>query len=346
MPHQNGVEDTHGKDIGTNASPSPELGVFERYPPAQFTVAGRTFAFPVVRISESGGNRIVERERPFRDGAKLDDTGSKAKRWTLDAYFENTILEKDLRAINGGLALYPTVLNDLIFQFDVHETGDLVVPTVGKQRVRAESYTRNEAMDERDAASVTFVFVEDNEDKVDFRSITAPTANANARRLAQSTDLDAQSSGAWDGSLSDLSESMSDLEDQVNAPGEVAQDVDANAMRIQGNARRANRTFSEAGRPGRDLFNDPQNSRGPRKLARQQDLAGRESNKSRRGRPKLIEVVFGEDTTIFRVAAAVGQDPADLMAVNPELDPFFIPKLTAVKVFATESLLNGSKSSN
>lgn len=338
--------DTSNQEIGAGASPSPELGVFEKYPPAQFTVAGRTFAFPVVRISESGGNRIIERERPYRDGAKLDDTGSKAKRWTLDAIFENTILEKDLTAINGGLALYPAVLNDLIFQFDVHETGDLIVPTVGKQRVRAESYSRTESMDERDCATVSFVFCEDNEDSVDFRSIQAPTANANARRLSQSTDLDVQSVGAWSDSLADLSETMADLEDVANAPGEVAQDVNSDAQRIRGNARRADRTFSEASRPGRNLFLDPQNSRGPRKLTRQQDMAAREANMSRRGRPKLIAVVFAEDTTIFRIAAFVGQDPVDLIAVNPDLDPFFVPALSLVKVFATESLLNGSKSSN
>lgn len=337
------TRNTSGQDTAAGRPEEPER-VFERYPPAQFTVAGFTLSFPVLRITESGGNRIVERERPYRDGAKLDDVGSVAKRWTLEAIFENTILEKDQQALNNGEALYPTVLNDLIFNFDIHETGDLVVPTIGTQRVRAESYVRSESAEERDQAIVTFVFVEDNEDGVDFRSISQPTANANARRLADDAELDTQSAGAWDGSLQDLDTATRELENLVNGPGEVAQDVDATALRIQGNARRANNTFSEAGKPGRDLFLDPQNSRGPRDLTKQQDMAAREANKSRRGRPQLIIVVFREDTDIFSIAAFVGQDPNDLLAVNPDLDPFFIPALTGVKVFATEALLNGSSS--
>lgn len=334
---------TSGQNLA-QGRPEPPPRTFEQYPPAQFTVAGFTLSFPVLRITESGGNRIVERERPYRDGAKLDDVGSTAKRWTLEALFENTILEKDQSALNNGEALYPTVLNQLLVNFDIHETGDLVVPTIGTQRVRAESYVRTESADERDQATVTFVFVADNEDGVDFRSISAPTASANARRLANDNELDTQSVGAWDGSLQDLDTATRELEDLVNGPGEVAQDVDATALRIQGNARRAKNTFSEAGKPGRDLFLDPQNSRGPRDLVKQQDMAAREANKSRRGRPQLLIVVFREPTDIFSVAAFVGQDPADLLAVNPDIDPFFIPALTGVKLFSTEALLNGSNS--
>lgn len=335
--------DTHGKTIGSGIGETVDE-IFAKYPPAQFTVAGTSYAFPVIRITENGSNRIVERQRPYRDGAKLDDVGSNSKRWVLEAVFENTVIEPGIDATNQNRALYPTVLNELILLFDIHETGDLVVPTVGIQRVRAESYVRTESSEPRDCAMVTFTFVEDNEDGIGFRSITQPSANANARRLADEAQLDAQSTGAWDGSLSDLDEFTRELEDLVNQPGEVSQDVEAQALRIQGNAKRANQTFMHASRPGRDLFLDPGNSRGPRNITRQEDMAVRETLKSRRGRPRLVVVTFRESTSIFQIGAFVGQDPADLMAVNPRLDPFFIEAYAPVKVFATEAFLNGSNS--
>lgn len=337
------LRDTSNQTIGaTGSGPELEDGIFEQYPPCQFTLAGLTLAFPVVRIQEEGGNRIVERERPYRDGAKLDDTGSRAKRWRIDAIFNNSLLEKDIGSINGGLPLYPDVLNFLIANFDIHETGDLVVSTIGKVRARIESYSRTEDMSERDQAVVSFVFCEDNEDSVDFRSITAPTGAGNAARLAASTELDTQSFGSWSDSLLELQESLLELEELVN--GDTALDIEAAALRIEGAARRSVRTFSEAGRPGRNLFLDPANSRGNRKLTKASDLAARERARARRALPQQMIIVFRENTNIFRVAALLGQDVGDLITINPDIDPGFIPAGTFVRIFVTEALLNGSSS--
>ncbi len=344
------LRDTSGQEIGSSgAVVAPADEIFEKMPAAQFTVAGLTLGFPVLRIQQSGGNRIVKRERPYRDGAKLDDTGSEAIIFTLEAIFNNTLLggvsgEQKLNSINGGLPLYPDVLNLLIANFDFHETGDLVVPTVGVQRCKAWSYDRTEQFDGRDQAIVTFTFCEDNEDSVDFRSIDAPQAGANGARLAATTELDTQSVGSLSDSINAVQEGLLELEEFVNAPGNASQDIEAASLKVEGSARRANRTFSEAGRPGRDLYLDPASSRAVRKLTRAIDLAARERNESRRGQPRLTSIVFRSNTSIFRVAAVIGQDPNDLIGINPDVDPNFIPKGATVKVFVTDAILNGASS--
>lgn len=337
------TRNTTGKEIGQGAS-GVDSTQFEQYPPLQFTVGGVTYAWPVHVIQEQGENRLIERERPYRDGAKIDDTGSKAKRWTVECLFNNTHAENDLDQINGGRPLYPDVLNELIALFDVHETGDLVIPTAGKVRARAATYSRTERTDDRDAALVTFVFVEDNEDKVDFRSLQQPSANANARRLASTTTFDAQSVGAWSASLADLDVLVSELETVVNSPGAVEQDAKQKAGRIQGNAIRARDAFKNGARNGRDMFLDPTGNKAERKLTRQRDLSARAANESRRGRPALVSIVFKEWTSLFRVSAVVGQSFDDLAEVNPLLDPFYIPALTPVSVYASQDLLNGARS--
>lgn len=338
------TRNTSGQTVGSGGS-GVDQDLFEQLPPGQFTVAGITYAFPITTIKADGENRLIERERPYRDGAKLDDTGSKARRWTLECMFQVTSRESEITTINGGLPLYPDVLNELLLLFFTHETGDLVVPTDGKVRARAQTYSRTETSGERDCALVQLVFIEDNEDSVDFRSLQAPSANANARQLASTTTFDVQSAGAWMPSLADLDQLVGALEDQVNAPGEVAGDVQSSARRIQGNAVRAGQAFKDGARNGRNLFLDPTNSRAERKLVRQRDMSARASNEARRGRPQLATVVFQESTTMFRVSATVNQAFEDLLEVNPELDPYFIPALTPINVFATQDLLNGARNS-
>jgi hypothetical protein len=106
----------------TRRATTPLDDVFEGYPVGSWTAENAaTIAFPVEDIGESGGNRIIERERPYRDGAKLDDTGRKATQFTMVCKFENTITEPGLE-INGLKNLYPDVLNDLIASFGIHKT--------------------------------------------------------------------------------------------------------------------------------------------------------------------------------------------------------------------------------
>jgi len=311
--------------------------VFEKYPPGQWRAAAGepVLAFPVISIEEGGGNRIVERERAYRDGSKLDDTGSKAKRWMLHAKFENTIDEPSLSAVNGSTPLYPDVLNALIDSFDrFHEQpGDLSVPTRGWVRARLEAYKRIEDPGEQDCADLQMTFVEDNEDSVDARAFTAPTANASARRLSGETTFDQQSDGIWGDDSVSLEEFAADLESWANAPGDAAQEVDRTSARVVGAANRILFAFSRPGGDGRDTLNDPEGSNTARKLHATKEIASSSGGSPDRGQPQVVSVVFERPQSLVTIAALLGRSFEDLLAANPQLDdPLYIPARTPVRV--------------
>jgi prophage DNA circulation protein len=290
-----------------------------------------TLAFPVQNIIESGGNRLVERERPYRDGAKLDDTGSKAKRWTMEITFENTIEEPGLE-VNEG-ALYPDTLDALIESFDNHETGDLVVPTRGMVRARADSYTRTEKLDPRDAALLTVMFVQDNEDNVDAASFDLILANSNAKRLGEETTFDAQTDEMWDDGLVSVREFTDQLENATNQPGDVADDVDNSASRVVSGAQTTERAFNFREKESRNALTNPESSKTARKLNLSKDVAYRAKQESREGRPEMIKVVSSRHQSIFSIAVFFKQPVAELIAINPKIENlFYIPKDTEVNV--------------
>lgn len=336
------TRNTHTQVIGSGGS-GVDQDQFETFDVCQWTVAGRTIGLAVTSIEEGGENRLVKRERPYRDGAKLDDTGSAAKQWNVHCVFNNTVTETGLDAINGGLPLYPDVLNAVLELFDIHETGDLILPTAGKVRVKAATYQRVEGAELRDTCPLVLVFIEDNEDKVDFRSLQQPSANANARRLASTTEFDAQTAAVWSASLAQVNTLLSDLETIINSPGSVEQDVAETAMRIQGHTNRIRQAFKSQAKDSRNMLRDPSNSRVERKMVRANDLSARAIQQARKGRPQTVVIVFQQWTSLFRVSAIVGQSFDDLLEVNPEVDPFYIPAMTPVNVFATQELLNGSR---
>lgn len=292
----------------------------------------KELAFPVTSIKESGGNRIVERERPYRDGAKLDDTGSKAKRWTMDAIFENTIDEPGLE-VNDDVSLYPDILDEIISSFDSHETGDLVIPTRGSVRARAESYSRTENTTDRDAALLQLNFVQDNEDNVDAASFTLMSANATAERLGEVTTFDSQFDEMWDQNLRNIERSSQKLESVSNKPGEVSNDVDDAANVVTSAAYTVARSFTNPGKVGRNQLLNPETSKTQRKLVLNQDVAYRAKYEARRGRPQMISIVSSDDQTLFSIAIFFNQSVTDLISINPKIgNPNYIPKGTVVNI--------------
>lgn len=311
------------------------MAVFEDYEICSWSVGsnGGTIAFPVCAISESGGNRIVERNRPYRDGAKLDDIGSKAYRWTVDAVFENSIAEPGLP---DGIVLYPTTLNELLDSFRTHGTGDLMLPTRGKVRARVESWSRTESEQDRDLAKLQVVFVEDNEDNVDAQSFQLPTVNASAKRVTETAEFDAQSEGMYSNDLADLRESGAQLQAAANAPGDTLQDLDNQAAIVTETANSVGRTFSRApgtATDGSNLLTDPESSRTQRKLEQTKDMAGRSRSQSGAGRPRKVPYKVERGASIFAVAANINQPAKDLIDINPGIDPLFIPAGTVIQVF-------------
>jgi len=306
------------------------MTTFESYPVASWKV-GKLAAlrFPVLSISESGGNRIVQRERPYRNGAKLDDTGSKAKSWTIKVCFENSIVEPGLDTTK---LLYPDVLNELIASFDTHECGDLTLPTRGKVRARAESYTRDEVTEERDGAALSFTFVADNEDSVGAQQFEQRTANASARTLSEQTVFSAAQEGVWDASLSDINEFASELEGFANFPGDTVADVDSQASIVIGACNRVGRAFARENEENRNMINDPELSQTQRKLEETKDVSGRIRGEAMAGRPRPVPYNVFADTDLFDIAARIGQLAESLIAINPNVDPLYVPAGTVVQV--------------
>lgn len=306
------------------------MTVFEQYPVGSWKVGNLpALKFPVCSVQETGGNRIIERERPYRDGSKLDDTGSKAKRWILKVKFENSIVEEGL---DQTTLLYPFVLNQMIASFDTHETGDLTVPTRGTVRARAENYTRDEVENERDEASVSFTFVEDNEDNVGAQQFEQLNVNASARRLAEQTVFSATSEGMWSTSLADLNEFASELEAIANFPGDVVADVDSQASIVVGATNRVQRAFLRETEENDALLADPELSQTQRKLEETKDLAGRSKGEAYQGRPRPVPFFVNAATDLFTIASRLGQTPEDILSINPGVDPLFVPAGTVVQV--------------
>lgn len=317
--------------------------VFEQYQVGQWRAAysESPIAFPVISIEEDGGNRLIKRERAYRNGVKIDDTGAREIVWNLDVDFSNSIEEDGLEAVNGaGVAIYPDVLNNLLDSFArYHELpGDLYIPTRGWVRARLDTYRRRETPDKLDCASVTFSFVEDNEDRVDARAFQLPSVQASAERLAQTTEFDQQSDGIWNDDSQSLGEFTTNLESWANAPDDSAQEVDRVSSQTVGSVNRVFKAFSKPGVSGRDTLRDPESSQTARKLHATKAIASRAAADSRRGRPAIESVVFERVQSLVSVAVLVGQSFEDLLALNPQIDdPLRIPPKTPVRIYGEQA---------
>jgi prophage DNA circulation protein len=306
------------------------MTVFEKYVVASWQVGNYpALRFPVLSISEGGGNRIVERERPYRDGVKLDDTGSKGKTWSVRVCFENSIVEEGL---DQSTQLYPDILNQLIASFDFHEPGELILPTRGFIAARAVDYQREETFDDRDSATVTFTWKEDNQDDVGNLQFEQYNANASARRLGQQTFFSASSEGVWSSSLVDLQTSASQLEAYANYPDDTMADIDTQSAIVIGASNRVIRAFSHQNDTRRNRLGDPELSTTQRQLEATKDMAGRARAQAYRGRPRQVPFVPKGTTNIFAIAAMLRQKPEDLLAINPSIDPLYIAGGSVVNV--------------
>jgi prophage DNA circulation protein len=311
---------------------------FKEYGAATWTVQGTCIGFPVISIDEDGGNRLVRHERPRRDGAKLDDMGSRPRTFRFEAIFDNGLFalpdaESILESINGTANLYPDVLNALLDSFDKHETGDLFVPTRGKVRARAEAYSRSEAASIRNHARVNLTFVQDNEDSLDAASFQPPSVSASAIAVAAVTYQQAEETNAWDGSIADLMELANNIEGLANAPGDYLNDLEAQAGAIQAATDKVIKVHTDLATEGRDLLTDPESSTLWKHLQKLKEMAGQAPVRNRRGGKTYTTKTYTTRLSIFDVAAIEGKDASTLMALNAQLaDMLDIPAGTGVRV--------------
>lgn len=314
-------------------SPTVEEEVFSQYPPATWAPDdGQVIVFPVEDIQESGGARLVRRERPYRKGAKLDNTGRTPFVWRFTSKFNNSIREEGLE--QNGAPLYPDVLNRIIETFDSKLTGDLLVPTRGMVRARAERYDRREtSSNNRNGAFLTIIFVEDNEDDVDSSSVGAPSVNATAVQIAADTQFSADQQGFDTGSLQDWRHAMAQIESLVSAPREYVRDLQETARIIFGTTEKLLRTHQSNADWTKQQFKGHEGNRMERLLLKGSDRAAQVQIQAQQNQPKKRGVVFEQDQSLASISAMLGVQYEDLLYMNPQLaNPMYIPKGTLVYV--------------
>jgi len=314
------------------------MAIFEQYPAASWKVgdAQRVVFIIQGQIQETGGNRIVKQERPHRNGAKLDDTGALPRSWAFEMLFTNEVSEPGLEA--NPEPLYPNMLRLMIDSFDRHETGDLILPTVGPVRARAATYVRTEDGGERDTATLRVTFDEDNEDALDRAALTPPTVRATVVSQAQETTFSAQSQGAWDDDVASLTQSAIELESAMLAPGRAANDIQAQVRKARAAVCRVITTQGKISKQVGGQFNQPRGSEAERNLRRSEDRQAQAVDERNSGRPRTraftVDVVR---TNIFEIAARFDQDASELLDLNDSriADPFVLRRGDVVRVFET-----------
>lgn len=306
--------------------------VREKLPLASWKVGqAEVVEFPITDFSQAGGNRIIQHERPYRRGARLDDTGGRATQWSFTAHFSNRIEEPGI----GNVALYPTVLRQLIRSFEEHETGDLILPPIGKVRARAETYNWHETPDEDDAATVELVFTDDNEDAIDRQVFDLPGVTATIVKLAEQTTFTAAKNGAWNDDFASLTEVCSEIEGLMLAPGRGVSDLGAvirsHRRALQG---LGETTLTVLGQD--DRLSEPRASDTHRQLRTMMDREAQAEEERTQSRPRtkafLIDV---ERTSIFEVAARFDQDAEELLDLNGARieDPFLLVRGDVIRIY-------------
>lgn len=302
--------------------------------PFSWQVPGRAkITFPVESARQEGGNRLVPHERPYRDGSRHDDTGSKAVRYTLTCSFFTGCEEPGVDGDN----LYPALLDELIASFDVHETGTLTLPTRGERRCRAESYAREEGFGERDTAAVTLVFVEDNEDDITAVSFNSPSARSVAQTEAQQATFSLGASGVYDEDVVNLQELAAGLESIAAAPGDRLEELEAQGRSIDLACARVERAFTTT--PGRasteqeSLLRAPGASLPARQLARLRDTSARALTERVSSEPRIVTRVYRRTVSLLTVGAELGQDIERLLQLNAKYEnPLAIPAGKPIRV--------------
>jgi len=315
-----------------------EDSIFAKLPVASWTVGGTTYTFSVKRIEAAGGNRLVPHRRLYRDGARFDDTGGDATvhDWTIVFWNGNT---EEGVTMDG----YPDEANKFQAGLNVHEVGDLVVPTIGKRRCRSGRWRRVEDRAEAlDYCVFQVQWSEDNEDDAKQAEFTAPSASSvtaeQAEELSDTVDTSGPSLGD---TLSDIRQAGDDIESLVSAPGEFASDASGAVESIANSIDQVNETTSNAAANYSEeiakLFTDPASTRPALAMAKLEDTV-RSTITNRLPPPftRIVQRKFLGPVSIFDVAAEVSQDALVLASINSGIpDLRSIPAGTPINIMAS-----------
>lgn len=314
-----------------------DVPVNDRLPVASWKVGNaEEIRFPALTISDTMRNRIVAHERPYREGAKLDDTGAAVREFSILAQFSNDIREPGIE--ENSAPLYPDMLDALQRSFGIHETGDLTLPTQGRVRCRAVSLQRNDGPDNVDAPTVQLIFHQDNEDALDRALVEGASVKGSLPRLAEQTVFSAQADGGWDEALASLEAAVADVDNALAAPGRATNEVEALARRNRRLIRRVRDQQTRLGEEAARPFVDPSGSFTERHLVLLSDVhAGAAVERAASLPPTRAFVVDVAETSLFELAARFNQDVANLLDLNDAkvADPMLLRRGETIRVFVT-----------
>lgn len=312
---------------------------FAKWPPMTWTVGGRTHPIPAITLKRSVANRLAKHVRPYRPGARHDNTGPDPVSWevTLIAGVNAHVFAPWIPA-----DFYPNGIKALELSFDLEETGTLVTP-YGEKRCKASTCTtiwdrRGEAG--TDGQGTALVWVEDNEDDTSLAAFEPPQA-----RVAGPAQVDAflgfaVQSGAGAGDFFDtIKEATRELVAIANYPGDALAQMVSRVSVITGSAKQIVEAYASApygvANTASELLNDPLAGPALRKLEEFIDSTWRaiDDQSKRSGRARRL-VQYDRTVSIFEVSVDVSQSASDLMDLNPGLDFYEIPARRQIAVFA------------
>jgi prophage DNA circulation protein len=301
-------------------------------PIGKFSISGDEAYFVVMDVGERGGSRLAKRDRPYRDGTKIDKLGRKGRGWSVKTLYMNRWLDGE-PGIPSDVVLYPDELNKMLMAVEIQETGDLQLPTRPSIRAVLEDYEWQESADQPDAAVVTWHFWEDNEDNVDLAVLSAATARSTIQSHADQTVFSVERAGGYSQLVEDFEKACSDLSDAIAAPGEMLEDVDMKTSRLVRSTTNLGRQAERTAAFGVNRMTQPESWATGRNLCAAADTGCRAADEKTGSR--VVTILTGDSpSAIFDVALKYAQDPQELMDMNPMIEDFLsIPPRTRLRVF-------------
>lgn len=288
--------------------------------------------FTCASIQESFDPRLVKRERPYRYGAKLDDTGCGPITWSVRTDMFDGLIEDGVPT-NQFTEIEPK----LFLLCQTGKTGFLTLPTRGIVRAKVASWKRGDDLSERDVAQVDITWIEDNEEDIDFYSFEEFSARATSQSFAKLTTQDLGAIGISDIDTQSLQNSAFQLEDAAKSPGNNLQEIEARARQLAAKAAKIEQYYT-SGPPDADqitnLLGVPDSYSAIRRLRNLRDTAQRAVYEQVSSQPKVIVYKPQRNSSAMEIALETKNTFGDVLQLNKNLlDVFFIPKNTPVRVY-------------
>lgn len=315
--------------------------------PSSWVVPGHEELFLAVLSREkSGGNRLPERKRLYRDGVKLNNTGAEGDDFNVEFIFHNKVTDNGTLAAKGP-QMWPDRIEAFERSLKAREVGTLNLPWERGIRCRPQTWTRKAMADrDRGGETMTVRFRVDNEESLDAAAIQIASVRASVGRLARETVFNLEREG-MSGDLAEtrfddedvgtdavrsLEKLADDLEEALAAPDDYQQTIQERADRLRRATERLERIFTRPFR-GRDQMTQPEGSRARVHLVALRERAAAAGRETRTGIARPIARRFEVPRNIYDVAREFEQEPRRLIALNRHIDDLsHIPAGTPVLV--------------